>query len=70
MVIPMEYPEARVTDKEVIEFEEKFGFRLPTDYRGFLLEHNGATSLSKDDRETVRLPQIRNDREMSVSWFA
>lgn len=36
-------PGAKLQEKTLAEFERKHGFRLPTTYRAFLLQHNGGT---------------------------
>ncbi|MDR2492648.1 MAG: SMI1/KNR4 family protein [Coriobacteriales bacterium] len=33
----------KLAEKDIAEFEEQFGIRLPDDYKAFMLEHNGGT---------------------------
>ena len=37
------YPQLLPTEEQISTFEAQMGFRLPKDYRAFLLEYNGGT---------------------------
>lgn len=68
--IYFETSEDPISEKDIIKFERKFKVKLPEDYKGFLLQHNGGNPNSSlfVNKKRKRLSPLRIKKETECSF--
>lgn len=56
----------KLTEKEVVEFEEYLGFELPQDYREFLKEYNGG--IPDDNKNCFYIKDLEEETMLDVLY--